>query len=179
MKKIIVLLTIISLGMGVTQAQLKSNVIKTSLVSPFMNTYVLAYERALNEDMGVQLGFYYTGADVLNANFSGFSLTPEFRYYLSEEKSAPNGAFIAPYLRYQSFTIDEQSGTASATLNGIGGGLLIGVQRIFKETISLSAFIGPAYISPSVEYEDPENRFFDRGDGGFWARAGINVGLVF
>ncbi len=178
-KNLILLLGIIFLVWGASHAQLKSNVIKTSLVSPFLNTYVLAYERTLNEDMGVQLGFYYTGADVLNANFSGFSVTPEFRYYLSEEKTAPNGPFIAPYLRYQSFTIDEPSGTSSATLNNIGGGLLIGVQRIFKETISLSAFIGPAYLSPSVEYEDPENQFFDRGDGGFWARAGINVGIVF
>lgn len=178
-KSLILLLGVISFSIGVTHAQLKSNVIKTSMVSPFLNTYVLAYERALNEDMGVQLGFYYTGADVLEANFSGFSITPEFRYYLSEEKTAPNGAFIAPYLRYQSFTIDEESGTDSATLNGIGGGLVIGVQRVFKETITLSAFIGPAYISPSVEYNDPENQFFDRGDGGFWARAGINVGVAF
>lgn len=178
-KSLILLLAIFSSGIGITNAQLKSNVIKTSLVSPFLSTYVLAYERALNEDMGVQMGFYYSGASTLGANFSGFSLTPEFRYYLSEEKVAPNGAFIAPYLRYQNFTIDEDSGTASATFTGIGGGLLIGVQRIFKETISLSAFIGPAYISPTVEYEDPENQFFDRGAGGFWARAGINVGVAF
>jgi hypothetical protein len=180
MRKTFSLLLILFLaGTGFAQAQEKSNVVKTSLVSPFLNTYVLAYERALNEDMGLQMGFYYSGASTLGVNFSGFALTPEFRYYLSDEKTAPNGAFIAPYLRYQNFTLDEDTGTSSATFTGFGGGLLLGVQRVFKETISLSAFIGPAYITPSVEYEDPDNQFFDRGSGGFWARAGINIGIVF
>lgn len=167
------------LGTMIIQAQQKNNVIKTSLISPFVSTYVVAYERVLNEDMGLQIGLYYSGADVFEADFRGYAITPEFRYYLSEEKTAPDGAFIAPYLRYQSFTIDDESSTSSATLTGLGGGLLIGVQRVFKGTVSLSAFIGPAYIAPSIEYEDPENQFFDRGNGGFWARAGINVGIAF
>lgn len=179
MKKIIAILlfAIFSLT-GIVNAQNK-NIIKTSLTSPFLSTYVLAYERALNEDMGLQLGFYYTGASTLDVTFSGFSITPEFRYYLSEQKTAPNGAFIAPYLRYQNFTLDDDETGASATLTGIGGGVLIGIQRVFKETISLSAFIGPAYIAPSVDYDDPDTEFFTRDTGGFWARAGVNVGIAF
>jgi len=129
--------------------------------------------------MGAQLGFYYTGAKALNASFSGFALTPEFRYYLSKTKTAPNGAFVAPFLRYQNFALEDDSNTATATFTSIGGGLLVGVQRVFKETITLSAFIGPAYISPTINYEDPDQQFFDRGDKGFWARAGINIGIMF
>ncbi|MGC9342127.1 MAG: DUF3575 domain-containing protein, partial [Bacteroidales bacterium] len=149
-----------------------------SLASPFLNTYVLAYERVLNKDMGAQLGFYYTGANALEAKFSGFAITPEFRYYLSESKTAPNGAFVAPFLRYQNFTLEDEESLASGTLTSFGGGLLVGVQRVFKETITLSAFIGPAYVSPKIDYEDPEEDFFSR-DGGFWARAGINIGIMF
>jgi hypothetical protein len=179
LKKItIIFAVIIFAGTGINFAQ-KDNVIKTSLVSPFLSTFVLAYERVINEEMSTQLGFYYTGASVLEAGFKGFAITPEFRYYLSEEKTAPNGVFIAPFFRYQSFSLDEESTTNTATLTGIGGGLLIGVQRVFKETITLSAFAGPSYISPSIKYDNPQNAFFERGDGGFWARAGVNIGIAF
>jgi len=179
MKKITVLILFtLFMFSAVVNAQ-KSNLIKTSLTSPFLKTYVIAYERVVNENVGAQLGFYYTGASTLDVQFSGFAITPEFRYYLSEEKAAPNGAFIAPFFRYQSFTLEDQENIASANFTGIGGGLLIGIQRVFKETISLSAFIGPSYISPSVEYNDPGNEFFDKGSGGFWARAGVNIGIAF
>ncbi len=179
MKKVLIsILAGLILSSGILNAQ-KTNVVKTSLTSIFLKTYVIAYEKAINEDMTAQLGFYYTQASVLETEFSGFSITPEFRYYLSEEKVAPNGAFIAPFFRYQNFSIDDPDGAASATLTGIGGGILIGAQRVFKDVITLSAFIGPAFISPSVSYEDPSDAWFEQGDGGVWARAGINVGIAF
>ncbi len=181
MKKIVLLpFFVCMMSSGIIYAQ-KSNIVKTSLTSPFLRTFVLAYERAVNENIGTQLGFYYTGASTFDTRFSGFAITPEFRYYLSEEKQAPNGAFIAPFFRYQNFSLEDESETpASATFTGIGGGIVVGIQRIFKETISLSAFIGPSYISPTVKYDDPTTtQFFDRGDGGFWARAGVNIGIAF
>lgn len=179
MKKIVPVFLLAVFCISATLNAQKSNVIKTSLTSPFLNTFVLAYERVLNEDMGAQVGFYYTGANVLEARFTGFSITPEFRYYLSETRTAPDGAFIAPFLRYQNFSIEDSEASGNGTFTAIGGGLLIGIQRVFKETICLSAFIGPAYVSPTIEYEDPDQQFFNRGDGGFWARAGINIGIMF
>lgn len=180
MKKILIsFLAGILLTSGVLNAQ-KTNVVKTSLTSIFLKTYVVAYEKAFNEDMAGQLGFYYTNFTFLSAKFSGYSVTPEFRYYLSEEKIAPNGAFIAPFLRYQSFTLEEESSGESGTFTGIGGGILIGAQRVFKDVITLSAFIGPSYISPSITYDDPNTvGEFERTEGTVWARAGINVGIVF
>jgi Protein of unknown function (DUF3575) len=179
MKKILLSLVVfLLLGTFITNAQ-KSNVIKTSLTSPFLKTWVLAYERVLNDDMSAQLGFYYTGSDLFDGSFSGFAITPEFRYYLSEEKVAPNGAFIAPFFRYQSFTVTDAA-DAEGTLNIVGGGILIGIQRVFKDKITLSAFAGPSYISPSWTYSDPETTIdIGRSDGGVWARAGINLGVVF
>ncbi|MCF8380331.1 MAG: DUF3575 domain-containing protein [Bacteroidales bacterium] len=180
MKKILFsLLAGLLLTSGLLNAQ-KTNVVKTSLTSIFLKTYVLDYEKAFNEDMSGQLGFYYTGYSFLDVKFSGFAITPEFRYYLSDEKTAPNGAFIAPYFRYQNFTLEDASTSETATFTGIGGGILIGAQRVFKDVITLSAFIGPSYISPSVTYDNPNTTWeFERGSGGVWARAGINVGIVF
>lgn len=166
----------------VTNAQVRSNVLKTSLTSPFLSTYVIAYERVISPDMGAQLGFYYTQAKTLGVKFSGYAITPEFRYYLSEDKDAPSGAFVAPFFRYQSFTLEEEvfDTGAKATFTGIGGGVLIGVQRVFKDRITLSAFIGPSYIKPDIKYEDPANTLdFDRNKGTFWARSGVNLGVAF
>ncbi len=180
MKKILFsLLAGVILSSGILNAQ-KTNVVKTSLTSIFLKTYVVAYEKAINEDMAAQLGFYYTSTSFLDTEFSGYAITPEFRYYLSDEKIAPNGPFIAPFFRYQNFTLSDQSSGESATFTGVGGGILVGAQKVFKDVITLSAFIGPSYISPSVTYDDPNHTWeFDRGDGGVWARAGINVGIVF
>ena len=63
----------------------KQNVIKTDLFSAILRTGVLKYERALNEDMSLQLGAFYTGYSPrdVDARLSGFGITPEFRYYLS------------------------------------------------------------------------------------------------
>lgn len=180
MKKILISLLAVIIFCSSTLNAQKTNVVKTSLTSIFLNTFVVAYEKALNEDMGAQLGFYYTGASALDTKFSGFAITPEFRYYLSSDKIAPNGPFVAPFFRYQNFTLEDSSSDETATFTGVGGGILIGAQRVFKDVITLSAFIGPSYISPSVTYDNPDSSWeFDRGNGGFWARAGVNIGIVF
>jgi hypothetical protein len=59
----------------------KKNAVKTDLFSAFLRTGVFKYERALNDDMGFQLGFFYTGYSPgdTDARLSGFGITPEFR----------------------------------------------------------------------------------------------------
>ena len=176
---------IIVLCTGALEAQVKQNLVKTSLTSVFFRTYVLAYERVFNADMSVQLGAYYMGWSVGDAQLDGFAVTPEFRYYLSEKKDAPSGGFIAPFVRYQSYSLtskDLDQGDpeyAKGTLSAIGGGILVGYQRLFKETISLSAFIGPAYNSGDVEYESNEGAFDVDLFDGFGVRAGVNLGFAF
>ena len=80
------------------------------------------------------------------------SLRFEYRYYLSETKPAPSGAFIAPYGQL------ADDGITS----GLSGGLLIGYQRLFKQKIALEAFIGPGLSTEGVTG---------------WA--GINIGFAF
>ncbi len=186
MKKVLLTLIAVSIiGSGVIQAQEKQNLLKTSLTSVFFKTYVLAYERVLNQDMSVQLGGFYMGWSVGDAKLDGFAITPEYRYYLSESKNAPSGGFIAPFIRYQNYSFKSQDleptdpSYGEGSLSAIGGGLLIGYQRLFKETISLSAFIGPSYNSSNISYESNEDAFdFDLFNG-FGARAGVNVGIAF
>ncbi len=180
-----VLLSALFISMGITHAQERSNVIKTSLTAPIIRTYTLAYERVLNKDMSVQLGgAYFAGWEIGDTRLDGFSIIPEYRYYLSESKTIPSGAFIAPFIRYGSIGLESgDAGTpdyVKASLTNIGGGVLVGVQRLFKETISLEAFIGPAYYDLSVKVESgmEENASLGLLEG-FSVRLGVTVGIGF
>ena len=186
MKKLLTLSAIMLIMTVVSVNAQKSNIIKTSLTSIFLKTVNLDYEHALNESSSLQLGVYYTGASLYDSKFSGFAITPEYRYYLSASKTAPNGAYVAPWLRYQNFS--AKSGTqgmetyAKGTVNIVSLGLCVGVQRTFKDKISLGAYIGPGYYFPSVKYEDSTGTF-DFGsfnsNGYVWGRADIDIGIMF
>lgn len=129
MKKIIVIISLALIICGsLVNAQEKSNLIKTSLFFPLLETFTLSYERVLNHEMSLQ-GTIFAG------DIFVIAVMPEFRYYLSENRIAPDGTFIAPYM-----LIGEE----------IGGGVLVGVQRLFKAKISLDAFLGPLVLGEGV-----------------------------
>lgn len=89
---------------------------------------------------------------------SGFGVTPEFRFYLSESFS-PKGVFIAPSLRYM---VHEDQSLA-------GDGLVIGTQALFKHKITIDAF-----LEPSFNTDD----YFEKTETFFGLRAGVTVGVV-
>jgi hypothetical protein len=110
-------------------AQVKSNLIKTSLVFPLGEIFEISYERVFNDDMGAQLSLFFGGEMELG-------VMPEFRYYLSETRLAPNGAYVAPFLL--------------TSIDISGGGIMVGYQRLFKEKISLEASLGPFITTEGV-----------------------------
>jgi hypothetical protein len=188
MKKMLTLLFILMMSATLmVSAQEKKNIIKTSLTSIFLKTVNLDYEHAFNTNSSFQLGFYYTSWTPGDASIKGFAITPEYRYYLSSEREAPSGAYIAPWVRYQNFS--SKSGTVGTTdyvkgtLSIISAGLVVGVQRTFKDKISLGAYIGPGYYIPNTTIETGEGTF-DLGIAGadksrVWGRAGIDIGFMF
>ena len=185
MKKFCKSLTLIVAALCITlsikaEEPVRQNIIKANLFSPIVRTGSFFYERVLNEDMSFQLGFFYTGASLSETTFRGMGITPEFRYYLSETKPAPSGVFVAPYARYQSFNLTVEGEAGKATYSGIGGGLLVGWQRLLKNTISLEGFIGPSYFSGSLKVDDGQEDDFDIGFfDGFGVRFGFTVGVAF
>lgn len=157
----------------------KSNFVKVNLFSPLVRSGSFFYERVLNDDMSGQLGFFFTKVVADDTKFSGFGITPEFRYYLSES-SAPKGIFLAPYIRYQSFKLSVEGSAAKGNLSIFGGGLLAGAQTLLKDVITIEAFLGPAYEFGNMDVEagsedDFEIAIFD----GFSVRGGITVGIGF
>ena len=178
-KSLIFVIAALFITISAGAQDVKQNVIKVNLMSPLVRTGSFFYERALNEDMSLQMGFFYSGASVGDTKFRGFGITPEFRYYLSESKVAPAGIYIAPYLRYQSFDLSSEGEVGTATYSATGGGLLLGVQRLLKNVVTIEAFAGPSYSKGNIKLEGTEENIFDTEFfDGFSVRFGFTVGLA-
>ncbi|MBE9510624.1 MAG: DUF3575 domain-containing protein [Bacteroidetes bacterium] len=181
MKKIIFLFLPILLFCSVSFSgySQKRNFVKVNLFSPLVKSGSFFYERVLNDDMSGQLGFFFTKVEAGDTKFSGFGITPEFRYYLSET-APPKGIFLAPYFRYQSFKLSVEEGTAKGNLSVVGGGLLVGAQTLLKDVITIEAFLGPAYGFGNMDVTSGSEDDFDINTfDGFGVRAGITVGIGF
>ncbi len=175
----LVLVAVFCVTVSANAQQAKQNLVKANPMSPLVRTGSFFYERALNEDMSVQLGFFYSGASISDTRFRGFGITPEFRYYVSEARQAPSGIYVAPFLRYQNFDLSTEVNDASATISAMGGGLLVGTQRVLSNVISLEAFIGPSYASLNFKGADGDGYDWDTGFfDGFGVRFGFTVGLA-
>lgn len=160
-------------------AKAQSNVFKLNIFSPIVSTINVSFEHALGDSKSLQLGVAYTGASIADTKLSGLQLTPEFRLYLSET-SAPEGVFVAPYLRYAGLSLSEDNIGSEGTATTIGGGLTIGKQWIFKSIVAFEAFIGPSYGSTSFKVDVGSEDDFDLGSfDGFGLRFGVNLGVAF
>ncbi len=156
-----------------------AQVVKINILSPLFRTANIAYEQAISDNGSVQLGFFYTGVKLDNTLFRGYGITPEYRFYLSET-SAPEGVYVAPFVRYQNFTLTEENADGKATYSSFGGGLALGKQWIFKEKITLDVFLGPAYYSGKLKVDSGDPQDFEVGVfDGFSLRTGITFGFKF
>lgn len=180
MRKIQLLTVVFVIAAGAAIAQ-PQNAIKINLLSPVARTINLAYERAINENGSFQLGFYYTGVKTGGVKLSGFGITPEYRFYLSQTP-APNGFYVAPFIRYNSFTAEDTSDNtvSKATITQFGGGAVVGRQWVFKERVTFDMFIGPKYQSTSAKVTSGTDTFTGGSlFGNFGIRGGITLGLAF
>ena len=153
MKKIITVL-ILSTTFLFTHAQ--ENIVKINLFALGLSNISLQYERSLNTHSSVALGFsmlpsrsiptfgqFETSTpdyDFSKFEISGWSITPEYRYYFSN--TGPKGFYVAPYFRYSSYSLDnfivkyssltggpkDNSSSISGTLNNTLFGLMFGSQ---------------------------------------------------
>jgi hypothetical protein len=136
-----ILLTSIA-AQSFAQISEKKNIVKVNVLSPVVRTFSGFYERKISSASSVQLGISYTGAELDEVQIRGWSLAPEFRYYATE-KGAMQGFYLAPFMRFGNFELDDK--VSKADMKTIGGGLLIGKQWLFYRGITLDAFVGPSY----------------------------------
>ena len=179
MKKLTILLVFI-LASFITYSQ--SNAVKLNPLSLFVATGNLSYERVVSEKGSVQLGFFYSGIKVQTFRFSGWGITPEYRFYITS--TAPEGFYVAPYFRYSSFSITESSidPPSKASIAVMSGGAVVGWQFVIKEKMTLEGFIGPKLSTISSFNVQSGNLTVDEipaFGGGFGVRAGMNIGFAF
>ena len=165
---------------GSVKAQVQGNVIKFNIFSPIVKTINFSYEKTVSATSSAQLGVAITSIKITDTKFSGFQLTPEYRFYLSETE-APEGFFAAPFVRYSSFSLTNEFTSSEADMTTFGGGLILGKQWLLggNDNISMDLFIGPNYASSSVTVKSGANDFSLGGFDGFGIRWGLNFGFAF
>ncbi len=158
----------------------KMNVIKTDLFSAFIRTGVIKYERAFNEHISAQLGFFYTGYHPRDSQseLSGWGITPEFRFYLSDTP-APAGTYLAPNFRYMKLDVYDAESMEEGTLVSSGLAINLGKQWLFKDVVTLDAWVGPSYNFRTVDDQTGEVDSGLQEADGFGIRIGIALGIAF
>jgi len=177
-----------------TAASAQSNAVKANIFSPLVKTGSFFYERQLGEHRSAQLGGLFTSWGTNGTSISGFALTPEYRFYLSEKKTGLEGFYLGPYVRYQNLTLkneteiaypDEDGNLSSmsgkAALNTLGGGVVAGYQLQFKKRFTLDTFLGPSYNGGQIKVTaGGDNQTFSTDAfTGFGIRTGVTFGVAF
>jgi hypothetical protein len=181
MKKILAVLLLIVLAIPTFAQEKKSsfsaekNVLKINSLALIVGTGSIFYEHKISDMTSAQMGVAYLGYKFSETKISGLVLTPEFRIY--PKKNAIDGMYIAPYLRYQNFSVSDAS--SKGTLSTIGGGFLFGRQWITNSGFTMDLFFGGHYGSAKVKVESGTDSFDLGSLSGFGIRAGFALGFAF
>lgn len=183
MKKLLILsltliLTISSFAQNNPGVSTERNVLKVNTLSLFLGTGSIFYERKLSDLTSAQLGLAYMGFKLNDTKFAGLILTPEVRIY--PKKNAIDGFYIAPYLRYQKFTVKNTTDPSEGSLTSMGGGLLFGRQWITDTGFTMDLFFGGHYGSAAVKVDTGSTDSIDSNYfNGFKPRVGFALGFAF
>ena len=182
MKNLLVL-TLFVLAFGGVKAQEsgRSNAIKLNPLSLIFATGNVSYERAISDNKSVQLGAFYSSFGLGSLKYTGYGVTPEFRLYFAGHREALNGVYVAPFARYQSFSLVEKDYADNKTsFTTMGGGATIGWQKMWGSGFVLDLFAGPSYNKAKFKNEgDAEEFNVSGGMTGFGVRTGISLGFGF
>jgi hypothetical protein len=126
------------------------NILKINVLALGLGNFSLQDEFTLSGHTSVALGFsmlpnrYLPAAlvkedssnNIKNIQFSGMSVTPEFRYYFTGK--APKGFYAAPYIRYSKYKADSYTYTYDD--NGVDNTMLMdGEYKVFGLGLMLGA----------------------------------------
>ena len=181
MKKVFVVVAFLSAVIGVKAQEMgRSNAIKLNPLSLILATGNVSYERAISENTSLQLGAFYSSFSLSDLKYSGYGITPEFRLYFAGAREALNGVYVAPFVRYQSFSLADKSTDDKTSFTTIGGGALIGWQKMWESGFVLDLFAGPNYSSANFKNENDQDEFDIKGGlSGFGVRTGLTIGFGF
>jgi hypothetical protein len=145
------------------------------------------YERKIGDQMSLSLGAAYysnsSGGFGSSFKYSGFNLSPEFRYYFSE---AIEGFYMGGTFNFTSIsstyegttidlvTLEEVPDIKKGTTTIIGAGVSTGHQWIWGG-FTLDVYGGAGFLSASSSGDITGGLAF----GGFWPVLGVAIGYSF
>jgi hypothetical protein len=174
---IVIVLTVPSFSQEKPDISTKQNVFKINALSLLIGTGSIFYERKLSELTSAQLGVSYLNYTFGDTKFAGLILTPECRLYAT--RNAIDGFYVAPYLRYQKFTLEYNPDASKGSFISMGGGVVVGQQWITHSGFTMDLFFGAHYSSGSVKVDSGTDRFNLNLFKGFRPRAGFAIGFAF
>ncbi len=167
-------------------AQVKSNSVKFNAFGMFAGQYQLAFERAINDKITIQLSGGLVSRKwelgTYEQKDGGFVIIPEARYYFNESMK---GLYAGAFARYKSgsTTATDADGEVyyEASRSAVGGGAVLGYQFLIAERLVLDLFAGPQYKTTSSEVKTGTETALDlKGESdGIGARFGFNIGVAF
>ncbi len=156
------------------------NAIKLNPLSLVFATGNIAYERAVADNQTLQIGVFYSGVTISDLKYTGLGITPEYRFYFGGKQQAFNGIYAGPFVRYQSFRLEDKQNGYKADFSSFGGGAVIGWEKAWASGFVLDLFAGPAYNSGKFKNSADEQHFDVAGSiDGFGVRTGITLGFAF
>lgn len=203
-KKFFLVAVLFVAGSSLVKAQ--SNVIKLNVGSALFGEVMLSYERALNENMSVNVGvgfltrslntsgYYGTASYDAKYSVTGIAIIPELRFYPGD-KEAPRGFFVGPYLTYRNLTtklsgdLSDGSGKVEGSVGAsvFGGGGILGYQFVIGDVFAIDLFGGIGYYTGGtsdlkVKYPDGVEENYGGGTisvSGALPRFGLALGVAF
>lgn len=180
MKKVIVLalicLFVIPAFAQESEVSEEKNVFKINTLSLIVGTGSIFYERKFTDNVSGQIGVAYLNYGIKDTRFTGLILTPEVRFY--PKKNAIDGVYLAPYGRFQNYSL--KGGDDRADYTNIGGGLVVGRQWITKSGFTMDLFFGGHYGSGKIDVKQGDEESFSTGIfEGFRTRMGFSLGFAF
>lgn len=140
MKKLFTLVAVVTIGFAANAQYTPKNALKVNPISAIVKTGNISYERAIAKNQSFQLGAFYSAIGLDDLQYRGFGITPEYRLYLGGNAVAMNGGYVAPYARYQQFTIGEKSSDAKAKFETLGGGFVLGYEKASASGFVIDVF---------------------------------------
>ncbi|MES2778933.1 MAG: DUF3575 domain-containing protein [Bacteroidota bacterium] len=166
-------------GLSATGEQDHAHILKVSLLSPFVGTLNVHYEKRLDENSSFQLEAFYFSGQIFNqqSDVRGGGLTANYRFYLT--KQFPAGWFVQPFLRYQQYwPLPSVRLRNDINIQVGGAGIVFGYQLVAANRISFDAFAGPVYSRLFVNNQSVGNKYLPVFNGG-WLRLGVTLGFLF
>jgi hypothetical protein len=180
MKRIITLsIVFATLVLGSKAQYIPKNAIKVNPASVLVSTGNVSFETAVTKNQSAQLGVFYSGMGLGDFKYEGFGITPEYRFYFGGEKQALNGGYVAPFARYQQFSISDKGTSSQGKFETIGGGVLLGWEKSYRSGFVLDLFAGPSYNKMNFKTGSENNFDINSGIRGFGLRAGVSLGFTF